>query len=52
MCSALDNLAGIEERQGNKEVAKKLLADAMGFAKQAGLKEERKALKKRLEHLR
>lgn len=52
MCSALDNLAGIEERQGNNEVAKKLLADAMGFAKQAGLKEERKALKKRLERLR
>ncbi len=52
MCSALDNLAGIEEKQGNKDVAKKLLADAMGFAKQAGLKEERKALKKRLENIR
>ena len=52
MCSALDNLAGIEEKQGNKDVAKKLLADAMGFAKQAGLKEERKAMKKRLESLR
>lgn len=49
MCSALDALANIEERQGNKAVAKKLLTDAIGFAKQANLKEQRKALKKRLD---
>jgi len=52
MCSALDALSQIEERQGNAEVARKLLTDAMGFAKQAGLKEQRKALRKRLDGLR
>ncbi len=51
MCSSLANLSGIEERQGNREVAKRLLTDAIGFAKQANLKEERKQLKKRLEAL-
>jgi len=51
MCSALDALANIEERQGNKAVAKKLLTDAIGFAKQANLKEQRKQLKKRLDSI-
>ena len=52
MCSALDALSQIEERQGNRDVAKKLLTDAIGFAKQANLKEQRKALRKRLDGLR
>jgi tetratricopeptide (TPR) repeat protein len=52
MCSALDALANIEERQGNKDVAKKLLTDAIGFAKQANLKEQRKQLKRRLDSIR
>ncbi|MEQ1565774.1 MAG: hypothetical protein ABMA64_09070 [Myxococcota bacterium] len=51
MCSALEQLAGIEERSGNAENAKKLLTDAIGFASQADLREERKSLRKRLEAL-
>lgn len=51
MCSALENLAVVEERLGRIDVAKKLLADAIGFAKRANLKDERKALRKRLDAL-
>ena len=49
MCSTLDQLAAIESRAGNAAVAKKLLADAIGFAQQGDLKEERKSLRKKLE---
>lgn len=51
MCSALENLSIIEERQGKVDVARKLVADAVGFAKKANLKDEKKALRKRLEAL-
>jgi hypothetical protein len=51
MCSALEQLAAIEERSGNAEVAKKLLNDAVNFASQADLREERKNLRKKLEAL-
>lgn len=51
MVSALENLALLEERTGKPEVAKKLLADAIGFAKRANLKDERKVLRKKLEEL-
>lgn len=49
MCSTLEHLATIEERQGNKELAKKLLADAIGFAQQGDLRDERKNLRKKLD---
>jgi hypothetical protein len=49
MVNALENLAGIEEKQGNAEVAKKLLADAIGFAEKGNLKEERKNLRRKLD---
>ncbi|MCB9684316.1 MAG: hypothetical protein H6735_04660 [Alphaproteobacteria bacterium] len=51
MCSALEHLAGIEQRAGQVDVAKKLLSDAIGFAQQGDLKEERKNLRKKLEAL-
>lgn len=51
MCSTLEQLASIESRSGNTAVAKKLLADAVGFAQQGELKEERKSLRKKLEAL-
>ncbi len=49
LVSALDTLAQIEEKQGNAPVAKKLLADAIGFAEKAQLREERKTLRRRLD---
>ncbi|MEQ1502681.1 MAG: tetratricopeptide repeat protein [Myxococcota bacterium] len=49
MCSALEQLATIEERAGNLEVAKKLLNDAVLFAQQGDLREERKNLRKKLD---
>jgi tetratricopeptide (TPR) repeat protein len=49
MVSALENLATIEEKQGNGETAKKLLADAIGFAEKGDLKEERRTLRRRLD---
>lgn len=51
MCSALENLATIESQQGNRDVAKKLLGDAIETAKQANLREEGKALRKKLSAL-
>ena len=51
MVSSLDNLASIEEKQGNADVARKFLSDAIDFAKQAELREERKNLKRRLKAL-
>ena len=51
MCSALENLATIEEKTGNPEVAKKLLTDAIDFAQQNDLREERKNLRKKLDAL-
>jgi tetratricopeptide (TPR) repeat protein len=51
MVSSLDNLATIEEKQGNDDVARKFLNDAIDFAKQADLKEERKSLQRRLKAL-
>lgn len=51
MCSALEQLSGIEERSGNMELAKKLLGDAIKFAQEGDLREERKNLKKKLDAL-
>lgn len=51
LVSALDQLAAIEYREGNAQGARKMLADAVGLARQAGLKDERKALKKRLDSI-
>jgi len=51
LVSALDNLAAVEARAGNNEGAKKLLSDAIGVAKNADLKDERRALRKRLDQL-
>jgi len=51
LVSALDNLAAVEARAGNNEGAKKLLSDAIGVAKTADLKDERRALRKRLDQL-
>jgi tetratricopeptide (TPR) repeat protein len=51
LISALEHLATIEEQRGNKPVAKKLLADAIAFAKQADLQELRKQLKRRLDDM-
>jgi tetratricopeptide (TPR) repeat protein len=51
LISALEHLATIEEQRGNKPVAKKLLADAIAFAKQADLQDLRKQLKRRLDDM-
>ncbi len=51
MVTALDTLAAIESRQGNGPVAKKLLADAIGFAEKGNLKEERRNLRRKLESI-
>lgn len=51
LCSALESLSQIEVRLGNKEAAKRHLTDALQFAQQGDLKEERKNLKKQLESL-
>ena len=51
LVSALDALAGIESRSGNVAVARKHLSDAVEIAKKANLREERKALKRKLDSL-
>lgn len=51
MCSVLENLATIEQSQGNMDQAKKLLNDALNFAKQANLREEDKELRRKLRAL-
>ncbi len=51
LVSALDNLSAVESRVGNTDVAKKLLGDAIGVAKSADMKDERRALRKRLDQL-
>lgn len=51
MCSALENLATIEQSQGNAQQAARHLEDAIGFAKQANLTEEGKTLRKKLKAL-
>jgi len=51
MVASLSTLATIEEKQGNADIAKKFLSDAIDFAKQADLREERKNLKRRLKGL-
>ncbi len=50
-CSALENLATIEQQQGNTGQAKKLLTDAVALAKNNDLREERKSLKKKLDSI-
>jgi len=52
MVSALDMLAGIEEKQGDIEAAKGLLNDALGYATKANMKDQRKTIRKRLASLR
>ncbi len=49
LCSSLENLAEIERQEGNPDVARQLLTDAIGFAKQANLKDARKELRKKLD---
>lgn len=51
MVSSLEALAGIEEKQGNVEVAKKYLSDAVSFAEKGNMKEERKNLRRKLDDL-
>ncbi|MEZ4235713.1 MAG: tetratricopeptide repeat protein [Myxococcota bacterium] len=51
MCAALDHLATIEQKAGNVDVARKLLTDAVQFAQQGDLREERKELRKKLDAL-
>ncbi|MCB9691553.1 MAG: tetratricopeptide repeat protein [Alphaproteobacteria bacterium] len=51
LCSALENLATIEQQQGNREVARKLLGDAIETAKSADLRDERRDLRKKLDAL-
>ena len=46
--SSLDHLAIIEEKSGNKEIARQLLNNAIQTATQAQMKEAKKHLKKRL----
>ncbi|MBT3218856.1 MAG: tetratricopeptide repeat protein [Proteobacteria bacterium] len=49
--SSIDNLAGIEHKRGNTEKSKSMLTDALAVAKKAGMRDERKALRKKLESL-
>jgi tetratricopeptide (TPR) repeat protein len=49
--SALEQLAGIEEREGHASAAKELLTEALALASAADLKDERKSLRKRLDAL-
>lgn len=51
LVSTLDNLAAIESRGGNQDGAKKLLSDAIQIAKNADMKDERRALRKRLDQI-
>lgn len=51
MVNALEQLSGLESKRGNTNDAKKLLSDAIVFAERAGLKEERKTLRRKLEAL-
>src|SRR5690606_17771761 len=51
LVSSLGALADIEQQAGNTDAARKLLGAAMDFAKQADLREERKALRKKLDAL-
>ena len=51
LVSALHNLGIVHEQLGDADQAKKVLTDAMGLAKQHNFKEERKALRKKLEGL-
>jgi tetratricopeptide (TPR) repeat protein len=51
LVTALDQLAAIEHGAGNSETAQKLLNDAISIARQAEMKDARKALKKRLESI-
>jgi tetratricopeptide (TPR) repeat protein len=52
MISALDMLAGIEEKQGHTEAARVLLNDALDRAQKANMKDARKTIRKRLDSLR
>jgi tetratricopeptide (TPR) repeat protein len=49
LCSTLEHLATLEEQAGNKDAARRHLNDAIGFAQQGDLREERKNLKKKLD---
>jgi tetratricopeptide (TPR) repeat protein len=51
MVTALEQLAGLEIKRGSTNDAKKLLADAIVFAERANLREERKALRRKLDQL-
>jgi tetratricopeptide (TPR) repeat protein len=51
LVSALDNLSSVESRSGNLDAAKKLLTDAIAVAKANDLKEERRALRKKLDQI-
>lgn len=49
--NVLDNLATIEKRGGRIEAARKLLTQAEDIADKAGLKDERKAIRRKIEEL-
>jgi tetratricopeptide (TPR) repeat protein len=51
MCATHDGLAAVEQHSGNVEGAKRHLNAAIEFAKQANLKDERRALRKKLDAL-
>ncbi len=51
LCSALENLATIEQADGNIDAAKESLTQAIEYAKKANLKDERKGLQKKLSSL-
>jgi tetratricopeptide (TPR) repeat protein len=49
--NVLDNLATVEKRGGRLDAARKLLAQAEDVADKAGLKNERRALRKKIEEI-
>ena len=51
LCSSLENLAAIEQADGDIPAAKESLAQAIEYAKKANLKDERKGLQKKLNAL-
>ena len=51
LCSTHENLATIEQADGNIPAAKAALEQAIEYAKKANLKDERKGLRKKLEAL-
>lgn len=51
VCNVLENLGAVEKRNGRIDAARKLLTQAEDVADKAGMKDERKAIRKKLEDL-